>query len=286
MLKLIIHPSKLLLNFVLSLCLNLSKPQQSHLLRTVEALIVSNERKTLAGLYRQWVEAPDTSAVSDFFRASPWSAQEIGQSLSQFGIKDLIERALNEGIEPIIYVSIDDSLTRKDKDTKALEVVDWFHNHNDSTKKKPNYGNGAVHVSCRVQVGARGYTFAWRLYLREKTVRRLNRKRPQDKKLKFKSKYRLAKEMLAELKPFIPKGWKVYVLFDSWSASAKLVKFIRRQGKSWHLLCAIKSHRTLDGVQVTQARPIVTAQALHPCEGESGRRHHHLLCKDGARASF
>ena len=120
MLKLIIHPSKLLLNFVLSLCLNFSKPQQSHLLRTVEGLIVSNERKTLAGLYRQWVEAPDTSAVSDFFRASPWSAQEVGQSMSEFVINDLIERALEEGIEPIIYVSIDDSLTRKDKDTNSL----------------------------------------------------------------------------------------------------------------------------------------------------------------------
>ena len=59
MLKLIVHPSQLLLNFVLSLCLSLSKPQQSHLLRTVEALIVSDERKTLTGLYRQWVEATD-----------------------------------------------------------------------------------------------------------------------------------------------------------------------------------------------------------------------------------
>ncbi len=252
MLKLIIHPSQLLLNFVLSLCLNLSKPQQSHWLRTVEALIVSNERKTLAGLYRQWVEAPAPSAVADFFRVSPWSDQEIGQSLSQFGLKDALKRALDESIEPIIYVSIDDSLTGKDKDTKALEGVDWFHDHNVSTKKKSHYRNGAVHISCRVQVGTYSYTFAWRLYLREKTVRRLNRKRSKDQRLKFKSKYRLAREMLAELKPLVPKGWKVYVLFDSWYSSAKLVKFIRRQGKSWHLLCAIKSNRTLSGVQVTQ----------------------------------
>ena len=252
MLKLIIHPSQLLLNFVLSLCLNLSKPPQSHLLRTVEALIVSKEKKTWAGLYRQWVEAPDASAVADFFRASPWSEQQIGQSLSQFGFNDALKRAWEENIEPLIYVSIDDSLTVKDKDTKALEGVDWFHDHNASPKKKSNYRHGAVQISCRVQVGAYSYTLAWRLYLREKTVRRLNRKRPGDNRLKFKSKYRLAREMLAELKPFIPKGWKVYVLFDSWYASAKLLKFIRRQGKGWHVLCAIKSNRTLDGVQVTQ----------------------------------
>jgi hypothetical protein len=55
--------------------------------------------------------------------------------------------------------------------------------------------------------------------------------------------------MLLELKAVVPKGWKVYVLFDSWYASAKLLKFIRKQGKSWYTLCAIKSNRTLNGVQ-------------------------------------
>jgi SRSO17 transposase len=94
--------------------------------------------------------------------------------------------------------------------------VDWTHDHNASTKKKSIYSNGAVHISCRVQVGEYSYTFGWRLYLRAKTVRRLNRQRPQGKRLKFKSKYRLAREMLVELKAFIPKGWKVYVMFDSW----------------------------------------------------------------------
>ncbi len=191
-------------------------------------------------------------SVADFFRESPWSDEEMGLAWSRFGLNDAMQRALDEDIEPIIYVSVDDSLTGKDKDTKALEGVDWFHDHNASTKKKPSYRNGAVHISCRVQVGQYSYTFAWRLYLRSKTVRRLNRKRPKDKRLKFRSKYSLAREMLTELKPFIPKGWKVYVLFDSWYASAKLIKFLRRQGKGWHVLCAIKSNRTLDGIQVSQ----------------------------------
>ena len=60
------------------------------MLRTVEALIVSDERKTLAGLYRQWVDTPDVSAVSNFFRASPWSREEMQQGLSKFAIRDLI----------------------------------------------------------------------------------------------------------------------------------------------------------------------------------------------------
>ncbi len=252
MLKLIIHPSTLLLNFLLSLCLSLSKPQRLHVLRTVEALIVTDERKTLSGLYRQWVEAPDVSAVADFFRVSPWSGEEMGQGLSRFVMADVMQRAEAQGIEPIIYASLDDSLTSKDKGTTALEAVDWFHDHHASTKNKSIYSNGATHISCRVQVGEYSYTFAWRMYLRDKTVRRINRKRPQQQRLKFKSKYRLAREMLLELKAFIPKGWKVYVLFDSWYASAKLLKFIHRQGKSWHTLCAIKSNRTLNGIRVSQ----------------------------------
>ena len=81
--------------------------------------------------------------MADFFRASPWSEQQIGQSLSQFGLNDALKRALKENIEPIIYVSIDDSLTLMDKDTKALEGVDWFHDHNASTKKKSNYRSGS-----------------------------------------------------------------------------------------------------------------------------------------------
>ena len=120
-LKSIIQPSSELLKFLGNLSLNVSKPQKKHLWRTVEALIASEGRKTLAGLYRQWVEAPDVSAVADFFRQSPWSEQQIRQSLSKWVIADLIQRGQTQKIKPIIHVSIDDSLTTKDKDTSALE---------------------------------------------------------------------------------------------------------------------------------------------------------------------
>ena len=135
MLKLIIHPSTLLLNCLLSLCLTLSKPQQLHVVRTVEALIVSDGRKTLANLYRQWVEAPDVSAVSDFYRVSPWSGEEMGQALMQFVITDLIRRGEAEGVQSVIYTSLDDSLSGKDKDTTALEGVDWHHFANGILRK-------------------------------------------------------------------------------------------------------------------------------------------------------
>ncbi len=154
MLKRIVHPSTILVTFVLLLKLNLSKPQRKHLLPTVDAIIICEGRKTLANLYRQWVEAPDVSAVADFFRVSPWKAEEIYQPLGPFVIADMLRRAAEEGVEPIIWASIDDSATRKDKDTHALEAVDWIFDHSASGKGQTIYCKGAVHVTLRVQIGS------------------------------------------------------------------------------------------------------------------------------------
>ena len=39
----------------------------------------------------------------------------------------------------------------------------------------------------------------------------------------------------------LPKGYQVYVTFDSWYASERLIKLCRRQG--WHVICALKRNR-------------------------------------------
>ena len=109
------------------------------------------------------MEAPDASAVADFFRVSPWEAVEIRRALRPFVIADMLRRAEEEGYEPIIWVSLDDSATRKDKDTHALEAVDWIFDHSTSGKGQTAYCKGAMHVTLRVQIGSYSYTFAWRL---------------------------------------------------------------------------------------------------------------------------
>jgi hypothetical protein len=124
MLKRIIHPSKSLVTFLLILQLRLSRPQKQHLERIVEAVIVSEGRKTLAELYRLWVDAPDESAVADFLRQSPWDEEEMQARLQEFVVQELLTQAEQEGEEPILWVSIDDSTHKKDKATNALEVVD------------------------------------------------------------------------------------------------------------------------------------------------------------------
>jgi len=81
-------------------------------------------------------------------------------------------------------------------------------------------------------------------------VRRLNRERDPEQRLRFRKKTTLAQEMLVELHQLLPSGFQVYVLFDSWYAANRLLKCCRRQG--WHVVCAIKSNRKLDDQKLSQ----------------------------------
>ena len=251
MLKLIVQHSPKLLAFLCGVQLRLTKPQLQHVLRLADALIVSEARhKTIAGLYRLIVNAPDPSNGADTLRISPWTAEDLRAPLRHFIMADLVAYA-HQTDEWTLYVSLDDSLGAKDKDTRHLEAVAYHHDHTKSQgKKNPRYTNGTVHVEVRLQLGARSYAYDWRLYLREKTVRHLNRHRAPEQRLRFRKKTSLARDMLDGLQQLLPAGFQVYVLFDSWYAANRLLKFCRRQ--DWHVVCAIKSNRTLDDKKLSQ----------------------------------
>ena len=76
--------------------------------------------------------------------------------------------------------------------------------------------------------------------------------------------------MLEELAQLLPKGHQVYVLFDSWYASAKLIKFCRRQ--RWQVICAVKTNRRIEKQRIDhynqalkhQPYQRVTLEALDP----------------------
>jgi len=244
MLPLIVQHSTALTSFVFALQLALYQPQIRHLLQIVDALLVSNQRKTLSDLARMLHLAPDPKSLADFFRESPWTVDLIGQPRKQFMVRKLLELAAKAGLPLTILASLDDSLGKKSKATKHLEAVDYHHNHTESTRKRQSWCNGYVYVELHLQIGPFGFLFDTRLYLREKKVRQLNRGRSKDKRLSYRSKYLLAREMLLELEELLPKGSQVYVLFDSWYASAKLIKLCLR--RHWQVICALKSNRKLE----------------------------------------
>jgi hypothetical protein len=248
MLTRILHNSLNLCAFLEQLNIELSEPQRRHMLNMADALLVCEGDKTLAALQRQFVTAPDASNMADFLRISPWQADEVRAALRAFQVEWLLAEAERADAPKVIYVNLDDSLGEKDKATGSLEPVDWHYDHVESTKNKPRYKKAFCYLACTLRAGDKVATVDVRLYLREKTVRRLNRHREPSRRIPFRSKYRLARQILVELRPHIPAGWQVYVQFDSWYASKRLIKYVRRQG--WHVTCGLKCNRKLDGTRI------------------------------------
>ncbi len=60
-----------------------------------------------------------------------------------------------------------------------------------------------------MRAGENVATVDLRLHLWEKTVRRLNRHRPPERRLSFRSKSRIARQIPAELAPFCPEGGRL-----------------------------------------------------------------------------
>src|SRR6516225_673938 len=252
MLTRIVQPAPALQTFLASLRLNLSRPQAEHLLQLVDGMLVADERKTLAALRRQFLDSTDPSNWADFLRISPWSVAETRDSLRRHQVTWLLERARARDLPKVLYVNLDDSLGEKDKHTAHIEPVDWFHDHNESTPSRPRYHKAFCYLECTLRAGDLTATVDLRLYLRDKTVRRLNRHRSPECRLHFRSKFRLARDILEALKPLLPTGWTIYVQFDSWYASEGLLRYIHRQG--WHAVCALKSNRKFCGQRLTQFR--------------------------------
>jgi hypothetical protein len=250
MLTRIVHNSPQLCAFIDRLNLELSKPQRQHLLNLADALLVCEDEKTLAALQRQFIAAPDASNLADFLRISPWRAEDVRAALRRDQVNWAMMRAESLGLPKVLYINIDDSLGEKDRETRHLEPVDWFHDHSESTKSKPIFKNAFCYLEANLRIGNMIFTVDLRLYLREKTVRRLNRQRKARQRIPFRSKNSLAKSILEALRPLLPTGWIVFVQFDSWYASEQLIKYVRRQG--WHVTCGLKHNRKLNGKRLDQ----------------------------------
>jgi len=244
----ILHNSERLCAFFDQLELTLYQSQRQHILNMADALLVCEEDKTLAALQRQFVEAPDASNMADCLRISPWQADDVRAVLRANQVAWVVAQAERVGIPKMISMNLDDSIGEKHKATRHLEPVDFHHDHNDSTKSKPRYKNGFCSLVCTLKSGQLVVTVDLRLYLRAKTVRRINRHRAAGQRIPFRSKNTLARQILEALRPLLPKGWAIYVQFDSWYASAKLINYIRRQGS--HVTCGLTCHRKLNGVRV------------------------------------
>lgn len=250
MLPHIVQNSPQLCTFFDTLPLRLSQPQRQHLLHMADALLVCESTKTLAALRREFLDATDPSNMADFLRISPWSAEAVRTVLRAEQLRWALAEAERRGDPKEIYINIDDSLLPKHKQTAHIEGIDWQFDHNESTPRRPRYKKGFCYLECVVRVGRVTVTVDLQLYLRQSTLRRLNRHRPPGERIRFRSKNRIARDMLHALWPLLPEGWNVYVQFDSWYASRSLIKYVLRQGGE--VTCALKHNRTLNDLPLDQ----------------------------------
>ena len=248
MLKTITDVSPQLAAFVLTLRLSLSRPQHQHVMQIADALITTEGSKTLSALYRNIVGDPCPKAAADTFREAPWSAGDVRIPLRQLLVQQAFDIAEAEGAARVAFLSLDDSLTDKDNGSRRLQVVDWHFDHAHSWPGRPIYTKANVYVMLRLTVGSASFTIDMAPYLRAATVRRLNKVRAKNERLTFRTKIEIARAMLEAVAPFIPDGYQVYMLTDSWYAVAALLKWCRK--RDWHVICRLKVNRVLNGVQL------------------------------------
>ncbi len=250
MLTRILHNNPVLCTFIDQLNLKLSAPQRRHVTNVADGLLVTDAPKTLAEIQRQFVSYVDPSNIADTFRIAPWTAEDIRQPLAAFLMQTALERLGQQGQPRRLLINLDDSLAIKDPDTRCLQGVDWHYDHAAKRRARRRCQNALAYLGCNIVAGDWSFTFAIRPYLRQRTVRRINRRRPPDQRLRFVSKYRLARQILEACGRFIPADVAVYVHLDAWYASARLLKYIRRQG--WHATCRVRSNRKLSGQRIDQ----------------------------------
>jgi hypothetical protein len=250
MLTRILHNNPSLCMFIEQLDLKVSAPQLRHITNVADGLLVTDASKTLAEIQRQFVSYVDPSNIADTFRIAPWSAEDIREPLAGLLIQTALAQLERLGQRRMLLINLDDSLAIKDPNTHCLQGVDWHYYHSHPQKKRFRYQNGLAYLACHIVAGNRGFTFAVRPYLRRQTVHRINRRRPPQRRVRFICKYRLARQILEECRRLIPKDVAVYVQFDAWYASARLLKYIRRQG--WHATCGVRSNRLLSSQRLDQ----------------------------------
>ena len=250
MLTRILHNNPELCTFIEQLDLELSKPQLRHVTNVADGLLVTDAPKTLAEIQRQFVSYVDPSNIADTFRIAPWTAEDVRKPVAHVLMETALQRLERKHQRPRLLINLDDSLAIKDPGTSCLQGVDWHYDHSHKRKRRYRMQNALAFLACNIVAGDWNFTFSVRPYLRKQTIRRINRHRPPGRRLRFISKYRLARQILEDCRRLIPRDVAVYVQADAWYASARLLKYVRRQG--WHATCGIRANRLLSGQRLDQ----------------------------------
>jgi len=252
-----------IVKFVLALQLQLSRPQQNHLISIIHGIILCEGRKNMSQIRKATDQYRDLSCITRFLKESPWCVNRIQRRRIQFLMEKIRRTRAKKGdTRSIVFFVIDDTSCKKDPSTKHMEGLDFHWSHDDGK---------SVWSHCLVtsHVVTEGYSFAWdfRPYFREEYC--------QENQLEFKSKNDLAIEMI-EAYPS-SEDEIVYVLMDSWYTSQKMIDAC--QAKGFHIIAAVKTNRKISPVGIRIkisdfAAHYIQASDLHSVTVENQGQYH------------
>ncbi|WP_165820778.1 IS701 family transposase [Pueribacillus theae] len=241
-----------IVNFILALQLQLSKPQMNHLLTFIHGIILTDGRVNIAQIRRSTGDTRDLSCMTRFLNESPWCPNRVTRRRLQFVINRIRRARAKAGdIRPIVFFIVDDTQSKKDRSTKRMEGLDNHFSHSDG---KTVWS----HCIVTAHVVSEDYSFAWdfRSYFRESYC--------QEEGISFKSKNDLAIELINSYQQSDDE--QVYVLVDSWYTSKKLIEACYLKG--FHLIGGLRVNRKIYpsgiGVKISDfASTFIEATDLH-----------------------
>jgi SRSO17 transposase len=217
-----------IVKFILSLQLNLSKPQMNHLISMVHGIILCEGKKNTTQINKAAGKRRDPSCVAKFLKGSPWSLNRMQRRRINALIKAIQSKRKQCGdTRSVVFFIVDDTVCQKDRSTKSIEGLAYHYSHSEG---KVVWSHSLV----TSHIVAEGYSFAWdyRVYFRKEDCEKSS--------ISFKSKNEFAVEMIKEYSSSPDEI--VYVLTDSWYTSRDLVDACNLKG--FHLIAGLKTNRT------------------------------------------
>lgn len=242
-----------IVNFILALQLQISKPQMNHVLTFIHGIILTDGRINVAQIRRSTNENRDLSCMTRFLNDSPWCPNRVTRRRLQFVINQIKRTRSKAGdSRSIVFFIIDDTQCKKDRTTKRMEGLD---NHFSHSEGKTIWS----HCVVTAHVVSENNSFAWdfRSYFRESYC--------QEEGILFKSKNDLAIELINTCP--VDDNEQVYVLVDSWYTSKKLIETCYKKG--FHLIGGLRMNRKIYpagvGIKISDfASTYLKSTDLHP----------------------
>lgn len=207
-------------------------PETQHLLRMIEALIVTPGEKTAKALAQADPTGPDRSCVSRHF-SGKWNSEHLLQAGREFWISSW-------GHPQLAYHIIDDTANPhtpkcrfrphlRPRGSRAMESLDLHYNHNSGTTQ---WSHSVV--TSHVVVGSNSIPWKQELYRREEECQATGKV--------FRSKIQIAISMIES---FEVAAERVIHLVDSWYMNHDVIAAARRRGEA--LIGALNSKPHLAG---------------------------------------